>query len=258
MKRNLLIGALVASGALAGASLADQIVLEGVVRDFQDTHADMNYPNKNFGVRTNLVLPTLSEDGKPMLNTSVNYNNGMITSVNSFNQWYRDVPGVNIAIPYSITLDNGQEEPGGVYRFVREINNGGYFFPIDDQGWNDDEMAADGRYHNFYFTYELHTQFLYTDPADRDDTMTFTFTGDDDVWVFINGKKVVDIGGVHGQASASVDVDAKAAELGMTPGNVYALDFFFAERHVTQSNFRMETTLTLQSIPPTTTNPLYD
>ena len=40
----------------------------------------------------------------------------------------------------------------------------------------------------------------------------------------------------------------KAAELGIAPGNVYALDFFFAERHTSESNLRIETSLTL--LPP--------
>jgi len=262
MKRNLLIGAILATGALAGPTLADQIVLEGVIRDFKSSHPDMNYPDKNFGVVTGLVKAFLSEDGKPVLaGKAKNYNKGMVSSPESFNQWFRDVPGINIAIPYAITLDNGKgDKTGGVYKFAREKQLAGdlkYFFPIDGIGWNDKESVVTGT-HNFYFTYELHTKFEYTDPADRDHDMTFTFTGDDDVWVFINGKLAVDIGGVHGQETRSVNLDAKAVDLGLVPGGLYTLDFFFAERHVTESNFRIETTLQLQGIPPTTTNPLYD
>jgi len=179
-----------------------------------------------------------------------------VQSVNSFNQWYRDVVEVNIALPYTITLDNGQDEPGGVYTFAVERPN--YFFPIDGKGWNQTATDANGQQRNFYFTFEIHTKFTYSDPGERDEPMTFRFTGDDDVWVFINGKLAVDIGGVHPQASDQVNVDDMADYLGLTPGGTYELSFFLAERHTTESNVRIETTMQLESIPPTTVSPLYD
>jgi fibro-slime domain-containing protein len=258
--KRLLIGALAATGFMALPAQADTIELTGVLRDFQQSHPDMEYPTKSFGVKTGLVLSQLGEDGKPVLNTSANYNAGMIAGATSFNQWFRDVPEVNIAVPHTIVLDNGQEGPGGVYSFAREKQLSGdlkYFFPMDNKGWNDMRNVATG-YHNFYFTYEIHTEFTYSDPDDRDYDMVFSFTGDDDVWVFINGKLAVDIGGVHGQTQRSVNLDTAAAELGLEPGGTYKLDFFFAERHTTESNFRIETTLQLKEVKPTTVSPLYD
>ncbi|GAB4108931.1 MAG: hypothetical protein Kow00105_17060 [Phycisphaeraceae bacterium] len=256
----LLLGALAATGCLALPAQADTIELTGVLRDFKKSHPDMQYPDKSFGVRTGLVLDQLGADGKPVLNTGTNYHKGMISGPDSFNQWFRDVPGVNIAVPYTIVLDNGQDEPGGVYSFAREKQLSGdlkYFFPMDGQGWNDMQSVSTGT-HNFYFTYEIHTEFTYTDPAERDYDMVFSFTGDDDVWVFINGRLAVDIGGVHGQAQRSVNLDDAAEELGLEPGGTYSLDFFFAERHTTESNFRIETTMQLKEVPPTTISPLYD
>jgi len=61
--------------------------------------------------------------------------------------------------------------------------------------------------------------------------------------VFVNGRLAIDIGGVHSASMASVDFDARAAELGITFGQTYAIDFFQAERHVTGSNFRIETSI---------------
>lgn len=258
MKNKTLIAAF-AGGLLASTPLAvsaDEIQLTGVVRDFLVSHPDMEFAYKDFGVRTGLVKSTLSEDGKPVLVDGHNGRRGMISSESSFNQWFRDVPGVNIAMPYSITLDNGQEEPGGLYTFA--VEKPYYFFPIDGQGWGDKARDRNGHYRNFYFTYEIETEFTYIPQADRDYEMTFSFTGDDDVWVYINGKLAVDIGGVHGQAQRSVNLDQKAAELGLTEGENYKLNFFFAERHTTESNFRIETTLTLVDVPPTTISPLYD
>ena len=258
MKSKTLIVAL-AGGMLAGMPLsvgADEILLTGVVRDFLVSHPDMQNPNKNFGVKTGLVEDSLGSDGKPVLVSGHDGERGMISSASSFNQWFQDVPGVNISIPYAIRLDNGQEEAGGLYSFAVEKPN--YFFPIDGLGWGDTAVDRNGHSRNFYFTYEVHTEFTYIAKDERDYDMIFSFTGDDDVWVFINGKLAVDLGGVHGQAHGAVDLDDSAADLGLTEGETYTLDFYFAERHTTESNFRMETTLTLIEIPPTSVSPLYD
>lgn len=166
-----------------------------------------------------------------------------IESPDSFDQWYRNVEGVNQAIKHTITLEDPDGD--GVFRYEASKHNGQSFFPIDEALWGNE-----GHPHNYHFTYEIHTKFTYTDPADRDD-MTFSFSGDDDVWVFINDRLVVDIGGVHSEKYDSVNVDDIAEEIGLEPGNTYDFDFFFAERHTTESNFTIETTIQFLS-------PLYD
>ena len=258
MKSKTLIVAM-AGSMLTGMPLtadADEIVLTGVVRDFLVSHPDMQNPDKDFGVKKGLVEDDLGSDGKPVLVADHDGERGMISSASSFDQWFRDTPGVNISIPYAITLDNGQEEAGGLYSFAVEKPN--YFFPIDGLGWGDTAVDRNGHSRNFYFTYEIATEFTYIPKDERDYDMVFSFTGDDDVWVYINGKLAVDLGGVHGQAHASVNLDDAAEELGLEEGENYTLDFFFAERHTTESNFRIETTLTLVEVPPTSVSPLYD
>lgn len=75
------------------------------------------------------------------------------------------------------------------------------------------------------------------------------------MWVFINGEMVIDIGGVHGKVSQMVELD----RLDLTDGQVCTLDFFFAERHRTESNFRIDTTLRLEPDPVMpTVSALYD
>ncbi len=246
-----LLCAVAAAGLIVSPASADTITLDGTVRDFKVDHPDMQYPDKSYGVKRGLVMDQLGADGKPVLDTSGDPTRGMISGADSFNQWFNDVPGVNIAIPLSITLDNGQADKGGIYTFAVEKPD--YFFPIDGRGWQDTATDKNGNQRNFYFTYEIKTQFLYSDPADRDDDMVFSFTGDDDVWVFINGKLAVDIGGVHGQSNDAVNLDDEAEALGLEPGGVYDLDFFFAERHTTESNFRIETNMIFTEV-----SPLYD
>ena len=68
-------------------------------------------------------------------------------------------------------------------------------------------------------------------------------TGDDDLWVFINGKLALDLGGLHSQQTGTIDLDASASKLGITKGQNYPLVLFHAERHTVDSNFRIETTI---------------
>ncbi len=244
----LMIALVTAAVVVAAAPTFGQNVLEltGTLRDFQEAHPDMQYPQKSFGLRTGMVLGTLGEDGKPVLNPEYNggdYSRAMVDSAESFNQWYRNVEGVNQSTKHTIELnDDGGD---GIYRFEASKHNGQSFFPLDGR-----MFGNEGNSHNYHFTYEIHTKFTYTDPADRD-PMVFSFSGDDDVWVYINDQLVVDLGGVHAEVYGVVDVDEIAEQLGLVPGQTYDFDFFFAERHLVESNFTIETSIQFLS-------PIYD
>lgn len=163
-----------------------------------------------------------------------------IQSETSFKQWFRSIEGVNQSIPLAITLDNGRSRPGGIYRFEASKHNGMDFFPVDDR-----LLGNEGRSHNYHFTYEIVSKFVYTPRAERDEDMVLTFSGDDDVWVFINRKLVVDLGGVHPEKYGYVNVDQIAQSIGLEPDKSYDFHFFFAERHTTESNFTLETNMPL-------------
>ncbi|MEM6749815.1 MAG: fibro-slime domain-containing protein [Planctomycetota bacterium] len=251
--------ALPAGLAFADGDAPTSLALTGKIRDFQMSHPDMQNPNKSFGVKTGLVTADLCEEGLPVLDTSLDYTRGMISGQESFDQWFRDVEGVNVSFPHAIVLEPHPSKPG-VYWFAREkgMSDGQqYFFPADGKGYMDHQVTSMGD-HNYYFTYELRTSFNYSDPASRDQALEFSFTGDDDVWVYINGKLAVDLGGVHGQAHGSVNLDEQAEALGLEAGGNYELVLFFAERHTTESNFRVETTLELEEVLPTSVSPLFD
>jgi len=54
----------------------------------------------------------------------------------------------------------------------------------------------------------------------------------------VQGKLALDLGGVHGVESATIDFDAKAADLGITQGKSYTIEVLQSERHTNSSHFR--------------------
>ena len=195
--------------------------LDALIRDFQASHPDF----ESFGgtaATTGLVETSLGPDGKPV--HAADGATSQTTGPDAFDQWYRDVDGVNQ--PFEVSLELTEESPG-VY-----VYDNSAFFPVDGRGFGDE-----GNPHNFHFTTEIHATFEYRGGE------VFTFRGDDDVWVFVNDRLALDLGGLHPALQGTVDFDAQAEALGIEVGSAYSLDVFHAERHTNQSNFRIETSI---------------
>lgn len=120
------------------------------------------------------------------------------------------------------------------------------FYPIDDFEFLDEAKTVknpkfdwniSGCRHNYSFSMKISAQFQYIRGQ------YFEFRGDDDVWVYINNRLVVDIGGCHNPEEGAVNLDT----LNLVEGKEYPFQIFFSERNATGSNFKMRTSINLRT-----------
>jgi fibro-slime domain-containing protein len=171
-------------------------------------------------------------------------------AIDWFGMWYVDNATYNKTIVQTMTLP---PIAGGAFQYT-DLS----FFPIDGLGWGN----TPGQVHNYGFTSVVRTWFEYTGTA------SLSFYGDDDVWVYVNKRLAVDLGGTHQQATGSVTLDAANGhgyvcdfvapgndfpspacspalanghdvDLGLVMGSAYEIVVFQAERYLTESNYQL-------------------
>jgi fibro-slime domain-containing protein len=274
-------------------TLPPTVTMQVQYRDFKKDNSSGGHPDFEFQVRSALGVAgpvctrnnsgqctaaagaactagtcgTLDSAGKPVLHLLNSASAAAVTSADSYSLWYRSTNSLqgtlsNVGI-FPITGSLELKQIGGadseVYQFL--LPNNQMFFPLDGQGFGND-----GNTRNFHFTTELRYFFQYKGGE------TLSFRGDDDVWVFINGRLAVDIGGVHGvkygrvvlgddggagatdsnctanladnpPGACALEANETASNddqrFGLVKGSVYEIAFFQAERHTTESNFEL-------------------
>ncbi len=268
----VLVTAFLLFGAAGVLGQPQTLTLKAKLRDFQEYNPanpashpdfendayldcgglDLGYVSANLATDGPVDTALFRDDNRGPVLVALNHpatGNACYTGFAEFQDWYNDNPAKNRSFYTELVLRN---EGNGVYSFADET-----FFPLNPgAGWRKfrpgdpdpfGPVPGLGLGDVFGFTMELHSVFTYN----AGDGQVFSFSGDDDVWVFINDRLVIDLGGLHPRLSAEVNLDARAAELGLEDGRHYRLDFFFAERHSTASRCRISTSLQLVQTLPT-------
>jgi fibro-slime domain-containing protein len=182
------------------------------------------------------------------------------TDADSFHQWFNDGPWTSATVVKRLTLRRGtfteadaQFQPGGDgytfdSRYMQidgsmpallegtQLRTPG-FFPIDELGTSGTSCAAGGNgLHNFHFTSETRYWFRYD--SSQSPPAELRFSGDDDLFVYVNGHLAVNLGGVHVRQESSFVLDAvNAQSWGLETGSIYEIAVFHAERHTCESNY---------------------
>jgi fibro-slime domain-containing protein len=218
--------------------------------------------NPKYGLQQGIVQPTIGLDGLPVPTysntadstkagfTLLNYNitgNNPVQPTDNFYRWFHEVPGKSKEITgQSLSFEKISD---GVYQYGGTGRN---IFPLDNIPEAKQFSAGDysKNSHNFYFTMNMSIPII----IEADGSEEFDFSGDDDVWVFLNGKLVLDIGGVHERLSADFKIGTPDAsgkipvystvngktttsyDFGLEAGKPVQLQMFYAERNTSEAN----------------------
>lgn len=222
MKLNIVVCLLVAGVILcAGAPPAAAFgSLQGTYYILPSGHPDTEKAIDG-GTVTDLVANFLGPNGLPVATAKAingtGFVSGPFTNLNANNEilWW-------VAGQSGIVLEKVQNDP-------IPINEPTGFFP-DGQQSNPPYRAV--HWQGFFY-------------APDNGTADFSLKADDDAWLFVNGNLALDNGGVKPIGASAVVSNLT----GLTAGNLYTLDLFFADRRTVQSGIEFTSSVKLYPIP---------
>ena len=171
-----------------------------------------------------------------------NPDTGSITSAETFDEWFRDIPGINQSTLVTLT---GVMQEDGEYEGLYEVNIP-QFYPIDGMLFGNGSGE-----HNNFFTFMIAAEFVHDTSAGY----VLMFKSDDDAYVFLEGpglpeggRMIGDLGGINGSPEQWVDLN----RLDLVDGTTYRIHFFKADRHSASSRLHLITNVPFTSqMPPT-------
>lgn len=215
--------------AESGLDTGHALRLPVVIRDFDTTHVNFENPECGQRLIRGMVADTLGPDRRPMPATPSTCPTAKVR------EWFTD-HAANRRYCRDLPM---QREPGSdLYTFDRPM-----FFPIDDVP-GQKFPGDDGRPHNFHFCLETHAVFEYRGGE------TMVFNVDDDIFVYVNNKLAVDLGGNHGRLSDLIDLDGQAEALGLRKGNHYPLDIFYCDRATSNAALSLRIPINALALAP--------
>ena len=132
--------------------------------------------------------------------------------------------------------------------------NSSNFYPLNksasnttDYGWNND-----GKGNNYYFGMRYDVEFTV---GDYTGDLNYTFSGDDDLWVLLDGNVILDLGGIHNAITKTVDVKAAMQKLNLDVNKSHRLTVLYMERGGNVSNCYMRFTLPNATFIDVSNNP---
>ena len=229
-------------------------VIKGLLKGLDaDGNVEFNYPDPGFFTNSDLLAG----------NSTDNY----------LRKVYRDYT-LNFdrsGDTYTLTgvTDGNGTNVTGQYNLNRTGKSGADFFPLDsvqssyEKAYTrkvDSQLTEDNKIHNYYFGMRYDIKFKL---GDYIGPLSYSFTGDDDMWVVLDGKQVViDLSGIHNAATSTVDLwkyltnqdktqltdEQKKAE--------HTLTILYMERGAGASNCYMNFTIPNAKISQVTTDAL--